>query len=170
MTPAFKKRLIKISIIILVSAFVLLNAVWGIHHNLLFGKYEKITVSEAVTNANVSAKDGLTFSVSKAKYLNFGGNLGIVDAENKKYLIVWPTLFNGNTYGFMMSDDTQTYNFIIDSQGNLLNDNKFPKAAQIAYEDNKSYAKHLISEFDAWTEAAKNGDKTFFDCSFQPSY
>lgn len=154
---------IRICAVFLLSLFVALNVAWGIHHILVFGKYEKITKDESVPNANVSARDNLTFSVSKTKYLNFGGNLGIVATEDEKYLIIWPTLFKGNSFGFMTSDENQTYNFVIDEFGNLLNSDDFTESAQAVYADNKEYAQYLLSEFNAWSKAAENSDFSFFD-------
>lgn len=154
--------IVKICVIIL-SVFIAINAVWLIHHFLVFGKYEKITFDEAIPNAKVSLKNNLTFSVSKAQYLNFAGNLGIVAAEDEKFLIVWPTLLEGNTYGFMMSDETQTYNFVVDEFGNLLNGDEFAESAKAVYAENKDYAQYLLSEFNAWTEAAEKCDYSFFD-------
>lgn len=162
MKPSMKKKLIKTSVA-LIFLFVLLNVFWIIHHQLVYGKYEKITHVDSVPNVFVSAKDDLTFSVSKKRYLNFGGNLGIVDAEKKRYLIIWPTLFKGNTYGFMMSDETQTYNFIIDKCGNLLNGDCFTQEAQIVYEENKENALNLLGEFEAWEQAANKRNDKFFD-------
>ena len=158
-----KGRTLKICGICFIGIFLLINIIWGIYHISIFGKYEAITVDEAVPDAKISLKDNLTFSVSKTRYLDFGGNLGIVDAESQCYLIIWPTMFNGNTYGFMMSDKSQTYYFIIDEDGNLLNSDDFTAEEQLIYNENKESAQHLLNEFIAWRKAAINGDKTFFD-------
>lgn len=160
-----KKKLSKIKMfsLILVSVILVLNITWGIYHQILFGKYENITFDDTVPGAKISYKDNLTFSVSKTKYLDFGGNLGIVDAENERYLIIWPSLSNGYSYGFMASDNEQSYNFLIDSNGNLLNKDDFPQSAQLFYEDNKDHALYLLEKFQQWSKAADQNDRTFFE-------
>ena len=160
-----RKHLSKTRIIFLIlfSVILIVSITWGIHHHMLFGKYENITFDYSVPGAKISYKDNLTFSVSKTRYLDFGGNLGIVDAENGRYLIVWPSLFNDNTYGFMMTDTEQTYNFLIDLKGNLLNKDDFPYTVQLIYDNNKIHAIYLLEQFSQWSKAAEKDDRSFFE-------
>lgn len=157
------KKILTACIAMLGCTVLALTAVWGVYHQLVFGKYEKITFDENIPNAHISARNNMTFSVSKTVWLKFGGNFGIVNIDEHKYLIVWPTLFHGNTYGFMMSDETQTYTFLVNEQGDLLNSDDFTQEVCLKFENNKDDVRYLLSEFDAWTKAAENKDRSFFD-------
>jgi hypothetical protein len=99
--------------------------------------------------------------------LSFGGNLGIAAPEEERYLIIWPHLLSGNTYGFMMTHNDQVYNFSVDTNGNLFPKNIFNEEEQKIFEENKDAALNLLAKYHAWTEAAIKGDKTFFDADIR---
>jgi len=63
----------------------------------------------------------------------------------------------------MMSDNNETYHFIVDIDGNLINNDEFSEREHIVYEENREYALHLLAEYQAWPEAAEKNDQTFFD-------
>ncbi|MBQ7674585.1 MAG: hypothetical protein IJT36_08810 [Alphaproteobacteria bacterium] len=152
-----------IALLIIIISFFILNAFWLVHHYALFGKYEKITKDPSVPGAYISPKDDLTFSVSKIRYLNFGGNLGISDPEKGIYLIIWPHLFKDYEYGFMIMAKNETYNYYIDENGKLLNGDLFSEEALNTFKTNNKEVLFLINEYNQWKLAAEKNDKTFFD-------
>lgn len=154
-----KKKLI-FSLVIVI--FIIINAFWIIHHKMLFGKYERITKDPSVPNAYISLKGNLTFSVSKTKYLNFGGNLGVSNPEKGMYLIIWPHMFRGFEYGFMIMTDNGTYNYYVDELGELQNAYQLISEDILLFESNKSELSFLISEYKEWKIAAEKGDKSYF--------
>ena len=159
----------KISILVccLLVLFIIFNAAWMIDHEILFGKYEYITKDDNIPDAFVSPRNELTFSVSKKKYLNFGGNLGISSPQEEKYLIIWPHICKDTSFGYMISDGNQSYNFLVNSEGYLLNKESLGKNEQATFEENKDYLLYLLSEYRLWSKAAENGEKAFFESDFE---
>lgn len=142
--------------------FIVINMAWLTHHHILFGKFEKITRDSSVPGVYISPKDGLTFSVSKNKYLSFGGNLGISDPKEGIYLIIWPHIFKDYEFGFMIMNDNGTYNFVVDESGELQNGDLFTDEAIEFFKLNSGKLFFLIDEYEQWKEAAEKGDKSFF--------
>ena len=145
------------AVLTVLIAFLLLNCVWAVYHNMVFGGYERVTKNDYYAGASVSLKDGKTFSVSTKYYLSFKGNLAIMDQENKQHLLVWPKLGGEPKIGF----STDGYNFYIDKDGNLAREED--DIAKKVYEENRDSALVLLNDYNEWTKAAENNDRTFFN-------
>jgi hypothetical protein len=154
----------RIALGIVLGAVILLHITWGAYHMELFGKYKRITKDENVPGIHIASRNGDTFSISKMKYLQFSGNLGI-STGNDQHLLIWPKFFGHHVYGLMVVSDNVIYNFYIDEEGSLLNGNQFGAAGQEVFEKNKEVASELIETFHAWTVAAEKRDQDFFDAN-----
>ena len=151
-----KHKIISITVLVVLIAFLLLNCVWAIYHNMLFGSYEKITKNDRVAGACIFIKDDKTYSVSGKSYLSFKGNLSINDQQNKCFLLVWPSLSGEPEIGF----SAEAYNFYIDTEGNLVS--KEDDIAKQIYTENREFALILLNDYNEWTKAAENKDTSFF--------
>ncbi|MEG2395848.1 MAG: hypothetical protein RSB11_02315 [Oscillospiraceae bacterium] len=144
------------AVLVVPIAFLILNCVWGIHHYMVFGNYEKITIDTIDSGLHCHMKDKKIFSVSSKKYLSFEGNLSINDSENKCFLLVWPKLNGEPDIGITLGE----YDFYIDKNGNLARD--YDDISKKIYEENRELAMSLLNDYNEWTKAAENNDKTFF--------
>ena len=148
---------ITVAVLTILIAFLLLNCIWAVYHHIVFGSYERVTKNDYYAGANISIKDGRVYSVSDMTYLSFGGNLSINDQENKCFLLVWLTLSDEPKIGFTVGQ----YNFYIDKDGNLAREED--DIAEKAYEENRDLALDLLNDYNEWTKAAENNDRTFFN-------
>ena len=157
-----KHKTITAAVLTVLIAFLLLNCVWAVYHNMVFGSYERITKDDNFPGVAISKKDGKTYSVTGKYYLSFGGNLSISDEQNKCFLIVWPSLSGEPEIGFTVD----RYNFYIDKDGNLARD--YDDVAEKIFEENNDALLALLKDYNEWTKAAENKDETYFNEKTKP--
>lgn len=157
-----QRKILAVVIMILFS-FVVLNAVWVTYDFMLLGKYRNITKDDRFPGVNISSRDNQTYSISKKKYLRFSGNLAISN-ENGNFLIVWPYLSKESKFGFTLTEGNVTYNFTINKNGELINQNdSYDDIAKDVYWKHKEEVIMLIKDYDDWTMASEKKDQTFFN-------
>lgn len=148
MKTSYKKRIIIASIFVVVAGFAILNILWFVHYSH-FMDYRSVMTKEEVGGEISYAirKNGYRYSINCPTYLDFGGNLAIVDHNettdgNEAVLIIWPKLFKENQYGIILhskDDFNISYQINIDGAGNpLYSDNDS--------EEYKNDIKSIISE------------------------
>jgi len=159
-----KYRVLFISLAAVLAAVLLISLAWYIHRATIFGDYEKITIDNRFPGVNISSKDNLTFSISKAHYLRFTGNLGI-STEDGMHLIIWLSLKREAAFGFMIIAENEMYNFLVDENGKLLHEDIHNENELSAFQANQSESLRLLQYYGQWKIAAEKGDNTFFDAT-----
>lgn len=117
-----KSKKIFISIICIL---VILNISWFLITSI---KYKKFIDAVPKDEHGVYAlyKDGYSYGVKKPNYLQYTGNLSIVNNETGYNLIIWPLLLGEYEYGLIIVDNEMGYEIYVDENMKLIdNDNLF---------------------------------------------
>lgn len=140
----------KIAVLVLASiftCFLILNCVWGIYAYSYIKNYTgSLTASEA-DPTYFAYKDGVSYSATKPKYLNFINNLAVTDA-NENSLLVWKKLFSME-YGLAIGE--KQYQMYVDKNGRPA-DKRNASNAEEVYNANTDTIDNLIKQANAfWT-------------------
>ena len=153
---------ITVAVLTVLIAFLLLNCVWAVYHNMVFGGYERITRDDNFPGVAISEKDGKTYSVSTKYYLSFGGNLCINDDENRCFLCAW--LYLNKEPKIQIS--VASRGFDVDSEGKLVG--SYDDIAKKIYDENYESIMTIMNDYNEWTKAAENKDETYFSEKTKP--
>lgn len=160
------KKVIIISIIcVIVAAFAALNVLWYLHYSD-FMDYRSVMKTEDVGGeiSYVLRQNGYKYSIKVPSYLDFGGNLAIVeqndtdDSGSKPTLLIWPKLFKEDKFGIMLRSKDEyntTYQIYVDKSGNPIftddDSEEYKEEIQQILLDNKTSVDGLIKAMnDVW--------------------
>ena len=120
------KKLFRISVILVLSVFIVYNIFWYIY---IYSAYDKYTNNMVEFRKNISyvLNDGeFLYNVKYPSYLQMSGNLCVATSDGNYALIIWPSLQGDNRYGVQLLDSYgQIQSYMIDKNefylGNYLN-------------------------------------------------
>ncbi len=166
MKKSYKKIIVVCIICVIAVAFAALNILWYLHYSD-FMDYRSVMKTENVGGeiSYVLRQNGYRYSIKCPNYLDFGGNMAIVeqndedDSGNKPTLIIWPKLLKPDKFGIILStkDEYHTvYQIYIDKSGNpIFTDNdsdEYKEEVQQVLLDNKSSVDGLLKAMtDVWS-------------------
>jgi hypothetical protein len=158
------KKLIIALIAIIVLGFGAINILWYCHYSD-YMDYRNALSKEVVGGETIYtlSKNGYKYSIKCPDYLDFGGNMAIVDHNVESdgaepVLLIWHKLFNKNKYGVILhlnGDRNSSYQIYVDKDGNPVfekndSDDFRNEAESIAQENKETIAGLLSAMNDVW--------------------
>lgn len=159
-----KKTMVICIICVIAIAFAGLNILWYVHYSNFMDYRSVMDVEEAGGETSyVIRRNGYRYHIKCPDYLDFGGNMAIVEqigdtTGNEPVLLIWPKLFKKTELGIMLTskDGYNTpYGFLIDTSGNpiFLDDDSEEYRAEVQQVllSNKSSVEGLLQAMnDVW--------------------
>ncbi len=148
-----KNKKIIVAIGIVLTIFLTWNIVWFVHYFNLKGYTKNIPRDDGVYVTSDAEEN--SYSVKLPNYLQFNGNLALVDS-NSHSLIIWVSLTDSKTYGVQIcrkelkSDNFTFYSMLLDEDGQLLAEGNLDDAQEV-YNANKEIIDKLYENAnDFW--------------------
>ena len=104
----------KTIIIILIAIFTVYNLSWFSITTVKYNRYVKVIPKNKWGLHFIEKEDGYMYSVKKPSYLDFTGNLGVVNNKKGNSLIIWPLISGGYKYGVRLQKDGRAYEIYVD--------------------------------------------------------
>ena len=139
-----KKKKIIIVISVILAIILTWNIVWAVHYFNLKSYAENIP-SDGDGGYVTNDIEENSYSVKLPDYLQFNGNLALVDKDFNA-LIIWVSLFDVKSYGVQICiGDFNTYDMLLDENGQLLKEGNLDDAQEM-YDANKDIVDKLYED------------------------
>ncbi len=150
-----RKTVLKV-ILCLLALVLLINAGWYVWRAVKYGAYargmEVNPIPEwLVPRYKLTDADGYDYGLKYPDYLSFTGNMsvGMPAADDNPFtdfLVVWPKLTGGYTYGVALTDDGKGYQIYIGADGSAVD----PEDAAIVARHRDTIDELLRRAKDMW--------------------
>lgn len=143
------KKVIIAVISVLLGIFLGWNIVWAVHYFNLRSYAENIP-SDGDGGYVANDNEENSYSVKLPEYLQFNGNLALVDNDFNS-LIIWVSPFDNKSYGVQICIDApDCYDMLLDENGKLLEEGNLDDAQDVYNANKETIDKLYENANDFW--------------------